>query len=352
MASRDLRTPISSFAAPETNPPGRPGKTNLNRSMMSASETEIRAANDEAIGQAAARLAAGGLVAFPTETVYGLGADATSDAAVAALFAAKERPAFNPLIVHVADSDAAEKIAEFDDRTRRLGAAFWPGALTIIRPRRAEAGISLLVSAGLETVAVRVPAHAVAHDLLIAAERPIAAPSANRSGHVSPTTASHVAASLGGRIDMIIDGGPCRVGIESTVVDLTDADAVLLRPGGIAAEEIEAVIGPLAAATHAADGEAPRSPGMLERHYAPAIPVRPNATQARPGEVLLGFGPLAPDQAPNLSPDGDVIEAAANLFAMLHALDQPDHIAIAVMPIPETGLGQAINDRLRRAAAD
>ncbi len=320
---------------------------------MSASETEIRAASDEAIGQAADRLANGGLVAFPTETVYGLGADATSDAAVAALFAAKERPAFNPLIVHVADPDAAAGIAEFDDRSRRLGAAFWPGALTIVRPRLAKAGISLLVSAGLETVAIRVPAHPVAHDLLIAAERPVAAPSANRSGHVSPTTASHVEASLGGRIDMIIDGGPCRVGIESTVVDLTDADAVLLRPGGIAAEEIEAVIGPLLAGTiRVAESKAPRSPGMLERHYAPGIPVRPNATQARPGEVLLGFGPLAPPEAWNLSPDGDVVEAAANLFAMLHDLDQPGHAAIAVMPIPEFGLGRAINDRLRRAAAD
>ena len=322
---------------------------------MSRSETEIRAADDEAIAEAANRLSTGGLVAFPTETVYGLGADATSDAAVAALFAAKERPAFNPLIVHVADSGTAEQFADFDDRTRRLGEAFWPGALTIVRPRRAEAGLSQLVGAGLETVAVRVPAHPVAHDLMIAADRPIAAPSANRSGHVSPTTAAHVGASLGGRIDMIIDGGACRVGIESTVVDLTNPDAALLRPGGIAVEEIEAVIGPLAAAggeDDGAAGAAPRSPGMLERHYAPGIPVRPNATQARPGEILLGFGPLAPAETRNLSPDGDVVEAAANLFAMLRALDRPEHVAIAVMPIPETGLGRAINDRLRRAATD
>jgi L-threonylcarbamoyladenylate synthase len=314
---------------------------------MSSTETVTRAADGQAIADAAARLAAGGLVAFPTETVYGLGADATDDAAVAALFAAKERPSFNPLIVHLADQAAAERIVEFDDRTRRLAEAFWPGALTVVRRRRPEAGISLLVSAGLETVAVRVPAHPIAEALLSAAGRPIAAPSANRSGQVSPTAAAHVVDSLGGRIDLVLDGGPCRVGIESTVIDLSLSEPVLLRPGGIAGEDIEAVIGALAAA----DGGAPRSPGMLERHYAPGRPLRPNATQARPGEALLAFGPLAPPQALNLSPEGDVVEAAANLFAMLRALDRPEHVAIAVMPIPETGLGRAINDRLRRAAA-
>jgi L-threonylcarbamoyladenylate synthase len=314
-------------------------------------ETEIRTANAKAITAAADCLADGGLVAFPTETVYGLGADATDDKAIAALFDAKERPSFNPLIVHVPDVAAAERVAELDERARRLGNAFWPGALTIVGARRDAADISRLVSAGLETVAIRVPAHPIAQDLLSTVGRPIAAPSANRSGHVSPTTAAHVAASLGGRIDMIIDGGLCTVGIESTVVDLSTPAAVLLRPGGIAAEEIEAVIGPLADPDHLNSDAAPRSPGMLERHYAPSRPLRPNATQARSGEVLLGFGPLAPAGSANLSPTGDVVEAAANLFALLHDLDRPEFEAIAVMPVPESGLGRAINDRLRRAAA-
>ena len=316
---------------------------------MSPRYDNIRPATAEAVADAAALVGAGGLVAFPTETVYGLAADALRDEAVAALFAAKQRPRFNPLIVHFADADAAARAAAFDAPAGRLADAFWPGALTLVLPRRAEAGLSLLVSAGLDTVAVRVPDHPVASALLRAAPGPLAAPSANPSGRVSPTTAAHVAASLGDKVALILDGGACPVGIESTVVDLSGRAPALLRPGGVAAEDIEAVVGPLAAL--APDADAPRSPGMLERHYAPGLPLRLDAREAVPGETLLAFGPEAPAEATNLSRKGDVVEAAANLFAMLHALDRPDYRGIAVMPIPETGVGRAINDRLRRAAA-
>jgi L-threonylcarbamoyladenylate synthase len=301
----------------------------------------------EAIAEAAALIRRGELVAFPTETVYGLGADATSDTAVAAVFAAKGRPRFNPLIVHVSDLDAAEALASFDDRARFLAGKFWPGPLTLVLPRRAGSGLSLLVSAGLDTVAIRVPAHSLAQALLTAANRPIAAPSANPSGAVSPTTAAHVAETLGDRIATILDGGPCHVGVESTVVDLTGSSPVLLRPGGLATESIERFLGPLAPA----GGGAPRSPGMLSRHYAPRLPLRLCAYTARPGEALLAFGPSAGDADLNLSLDGDVQEAAANLFAMLRTLDRPEFSAIAVTPVPERGLGRAINDRLRRASA-
>jgi L-threonylcarbamoyladenylate synthase len=307
------------------------------------------AANIAAAGKA---IRAGRLIAFPTETVYGLGADATNDKAVAAVFAAKDRPTFNPLIVHVADADAAEAAVVFNDPARKLASAFWPGALTLVLPRRDKA-ISMLVSAGLDTVAVRVPSHRVAQALLKAAGRPIAAPSANRAGRISPTAAGHVVFSLdgpdAGGPDMVLDGGPCRVGIESSVVDLSGARPALLRPGGIAQEAIEQVIGPLVSA---GDGEAgrPKSPGMQERHYAPTLPLRLDAAAARPGEALLGFGPAAPDDCMNLSPTGDVEEAAANLFAMMRTVDGPPFTAIAVMPVPERGLGRAINDRLRRAA--
>lgn len=311
------------------------------------SAAEIRSPlTPAAIAEAAALIRRGELVAFPTETVYGLGADATSDTAVAAVFAVKDRPRFNPLIVHVSDLDAAEALATFDDRARFLAGKFWPGPLTLVLPRRADSGLSLLVSAGLDTVAIRVPAHSLAQALLTAANRPIAAPSANFSGAVSPTTAAHVAEALGDRIAMVLDGGPCRVGIESTVVDLTGNSPVLLRPGGLAMESIERFLGPLTPA----GGGAPRSPGMLSRHYAPRLPLRLCAYTAHPGEAMLAFGPGAEDADLNLSRDGDVQEAAANLFATLRTLDRQEFSAIAVMPVPERGLGRAINDRLRRAA--
>ena len=306
------------------------------------------AADPAAIARAADVLQAGGLVAFPTETVYGLGADATNDAACAAIYAAKDRPDFNPLIVHVADADAAAGYAEITALGRVLMDAFWPGPLTVVLPR--------LVSAGLDTVAIRAPNHAVGQALLKAGGLPIAAPSANRSGHMSPTQAAHVAASLPGPDqggpEIILDGGPCTVGLESTVVDATGDRAVILRPGGLAREDIEAVCGaygPVAEAHEIGPG-GPRSPGMLARHYAPSKRLRLNALSAEPGEALLGFGPDAPKQAMNLSAVGDTTEAAANLFAMLHDLDNGPAPAIAVMPIPDRGLGRAINDRLIRAA--
>ena len=310
-------------------------------------------ATAENILEAARRLRAGELVAIPTETVYGRGADATADRAVAAIFAAKERPRFNPLIVHVPNAAAAARAAVFDARAERLAAAFWPGPLTLVLPRRAESGISLLVSAGLDTVALRVPGHNVAHALLNAVGRPIAAPSANRAGEVSPTEAAHVAASLGDRVALILDGGRCPVGVESTVVDLSSDMPLLLRPGGVTREALEAVIGPVG--TPATTGAGPaRSPGLIGRHYAPGRPLRLNARAPEaPGEALLAFGSDVPRgyaETLNLSPAGDLVEAAANLFAMLRALDRPDITAIAVMPIPNEGLGLAINDRLGRAA--
>lgn len=301
------------------------------------------------LDRAASLLRDGALVAFPTETVYGLAGDATSDRAVAAIFAAKGRPSFNPLIVHVAELAAAEPLADFDDRARDLARRFWPGPLTLALKRSTACSISRLASAGLETVALRAPAHPLAQALLRATGRPLAAPSANRSGHVSPTTADHVLDELGGRISAVLDGGPCRVGIESTVVDLSRPQAALLRPGGVPREQLESVLGRLADAT---DADAPRSPGMLERHYAPVQPLRLNATAVASNEALLAFGtPLSGASATvNLSPARDLAEAAANLFVALRTLDQPRFTAIAVMPIPETSLGAAINDRLRRAA--
>ncbi|WP_142849772.1 L-threonylcarbamoyladenylate synthase [Telmatospirillum sp. J64-1] len=310
--------------------------------------TNIVTATPEAIARAGQLIGEGRLVAFPTETVYGLGGDATSDSAVAAIFAAKGRPSFNPLIVHLPDIHAAESLVLVDERARQVADHFWPGPLTLVLPRRAESPVSLLVTAGLDSVAVRAPDHPLAQSLLKAAGRPIAAPSANRSGAVSPTTAEHVAESLGERVDMILDGGPCRVGLESTVLDLTGATPAILRPGGISRERIEALLGPVTVSGEAAD--APKSPGQLLSHYAPRAAVRLNAPEAGPGEALLGFGE-APQATLNLSPGGDLTEAAANLFAMLRALDRPEFTGIAVMPIPERGLGEAINDRLRRAAA-
>jgi L-threonylcarbamoyladenylate synthase len=305
---------------------------------------------DSAIDEAAAALAAGRLVAFPTETVYGLGADSTSDAAVARLYEAKGRPVFNPLIAHVPDLAAAERLVTFTDSARRLARAFWPGPLTLVLPRAAGCPVSLLASAGLDTLAVRIPDHPLALALLRAVGRPLVAPSANPSGQLSPTTAGHVREALGDKVALVLDGGPCRVGIESTVVDLSGKRPALLRPGGVPAEAVEAILGLLAA-----PGEGPiRSPGQLESHYAPGLPVRLDVVDVRPEEALLAFGPAGPAGAAtslNLSPTGNLIEAAANLFSFLRRLDQPGLSAIAVMPIPEQGLGRAINDRLRRAAA-
>ncbi|MDD9877603.1 MAG: L-threonylcarbamoyladenylate synthase, partial [Magnetovibrio sp.] len=296
---------------------------------------QIVAADAAGVARAAETVRRGGLVAFPPETVYGLGADATDERAVAAIFKAKGRPRFNPLIVHVPDLAAAERLAAFDARARALAERFWPGALTLVLPRRADAGLSLLVSAGLETVAVRVPSHPVAAALLRAAERPIAAPSANRSGAVSPTEAGHVARSLGsaadGGPDLILDGGACPLGLESSVVDLSTPAPALLRPGGVTLEALEAAAGPLAIA--ADDDTAPKSPGMLSRHYAPATPLRLGARTADAGEVLLGFGPGAAGAALNLSPAGDLDEAAATRCAMLRRLDDARHDGIAVMAV-------------------
>jgi len=309
---------------------------------------DILALDDRSIAIAASHIRAGRLVAFPTETVYGLGGDATNGEAVAAIFDAKGRPRFNPLIVHVPDMDAARRIGEFDKRAEDLASRFWPGPLTLVVRRRADSGISELVSAGLDTVAIRIPVHRGARMFLAAAARPLAAPSANRSGRVSPTTAQHVADELGDAVALILDGGSCEVGLESTVLDVSGDRPVLLRPGGVPLEELETALG--AKVELACAGTAIASPGMLESHYAPRLPLRMNAERAEAGEALLGFGP-APGATLNLSESGNLREAAANLFAMLRRLDRPEFTGIAVMPIPEEGLGRAINDRLRRAAA-
>ena len=314
---------------------------------------EIADARDPAaLARAGELLRSGGLVAFPTETVYGLGADATNARAVARIFEAKGRPSFNPLISHCADAESAFAHGRFDARARALAHAFWPGPLTLVVPRAADSAIAELTGAGLPTLALRVPGGELARRLIADAGRPVAAPSANRSGSISPTTARHVADSLGDAVDLILDGGPCTVGVESTVVDLSGDRPALLRPGGVAREELEAVAGPLL--DPAQDPEAPSSPGQLASHYAPHARLRLNARDPAPDEALLAFGPEVPAGAKvtaNLSPTGDLREAAANLFALLHALDRPDVRGIAAMPVPQTGLGAAINDRLRRAAA-
>ncbi len=304
------------------------------------------------IGDAARALRQGKLVAFPTETVYGLGGDATSDRAVAAIFAAKGRPSFNPLIVHVANIASAAQYAELSAKAQLAARAFWPGPLTLVLPRRRDCKISLLATAGLDSVAVRVPAHKIAQTLLMMAGLPLAAPSANPSGRLSPTSADHVMADLGDKVAFVIDGGACPVGVESTVLSLLEDRPRILRPGAVTAEALSEVLTePVQIELGAGDAAAPRSPGRLLSHYAPSLPVRLDAASAEPGEALLGFGPAAPKDALNLSPTGDLQEAAANLFAMLRQLDDPKHRAIAVMPVPDTGLGVAINDRLRRAAA-
>ena len=307
-----------------------------------------RADRPEDQARAAALLLAGKLVAFPTETVYGLGADATNGGAVAAIFAAKRRPSFNPLISHLAEAGAVEHFAYWNDAARALAQAFWPGALTLVLPRREDCAIAELACAGLDSVALRVPSHPAAHALLAAVGRPVAAPSANRSGRISPTTAAHVAQELGDEVALILDGGPCEIGLESTVVGFHRERPVLLRSGGIALESLQTVVGVLE--TVAETPLTPNAPGQLASHYAPNKPLRLNAVEARRGETLLGFGPgCAADH--NLSSVGDLVEAAAGLFAMLRQLDQGPGEAIAVAPIPERGLGRAINDRLRRAAA-
>jgi L-threonylcarbamoyladenylate synthase len=308
-------------------------------------------ATSEAVAHAAGVLRGGGLVAFPTETVYGLGADATSGRAVAAIFDAKGRPRFNPLIMHVANMGAATALGEITEAGRKLVEAFWPGPLTLVLARRAGCPVAELATAGLETIAVRVPAHPVAQALLRAVDLPVAAPSANRSGHVSPTAAAHVAADLGERVAVILDGGPTPLGLESTVVDVTSKVPVVLRLGAVTREALARVLGrPIEVA--GGDPAAPASPGMLARHYAPAATLRLAARDVQPGEALLAFGPSLPHRGAmvNLSPSGDLVEAAANLFAALRRLDASGAKAIAVMPIPEQGLGEAINDRLRRAA--
>jgi L-threonylcarbamoyladenylate synthase len=309
-------------------------------------------ATPEAVARAAELLRAGALVAFPTETVYGLGADATDERAVAAIFAAKGRPHFNPLIVHIPGLEEAKAFAQFDARAQRIAAQFWPGPLTLVLPRRAAAGLSLLASAGLDTVALRAPAHPIAQALLCATGRPIAAPSANRSGRISPTEAAHVAAELSDAIALILDAGRTPVGLESTVLDLTGETPRLLRPGGITLERLQASLGAIGIGKTAA-GPA-RSPGMLASHYAPSLPLRLEVIEAHPGEALLAFGPNISAGFAEvlwLSYSADLVEAAANLFAMLRRLDRPEFSGIAVMPIPNHGLGHAINDRLRRAAA-
>ncbi len=312
----------------------------------------IRAASPDAIAEAAACLRSGGLVAFPTETVYGLGADATDDRAVAHIFAAKGRPHFNPLIAHFADADTAAAEVVFDARADRLAAEVWPGPLTLVLPRRRDCRISLLCSAGLETQAVRVPDQPVAQELLRAVGRPVAAPSANRSGRISPTSATDVAADLGDTVDLILDGGACRVGIESSILDLSGRHPRLLRPGGLSLERLSELLGE--APEFAEPGGAVTSPGMLESHYAPDKPLRLEVDDPQPDEGLLAFGAEVPAGAAatlNLSPTGDTTEAAANLFAYLRRLDAAPVRALAAMPIPDIGLGLAIRDRLRRASA-
>jgi L-threonylcarbamoyladenylate synthase len=316
--------------------------------MTAEPGTRVLKAAADAIGAAARSLAAGGLVAFPTETVYGLGADATDGEAVARLYAAKGRPRFNPLISHVTDLAAAGRLAVFNTAARRLAEAFWPGPLTLVLPKMPDCVVSDLALAGLDTIAIRVPHHPVARDLLAAFGKPVVAPSANRSGHVSPTDAAHVLADLRGRIDLIVDGGPCAVGVESTILSLAGVPT-LLRPGGLPREDIERVLG--ARLADAPPSETPQAPGMLASHYAPKAQVRLNADAAQAGDVLLGFGPNAPAGTLNLSVRGDLVEAAANLFSHLRALDRGGGGTIAVMKVPRHGLGEAINDRLRRAAA-
>jgi L-threonylcarbamoyladenylate synthase len=321
--------------------------------------TKILPAGEAAMAKAARCLAAGGLVAFPTETVYGLGADATDPAAVARIYEAKGRPSFNPLIAHVGSLESARAIGRLDPQAIALAWAFWPGPLTLVVRKTSHCTVAELATAGLDTIAIRVPAHPVAAAILQAFGKPVVAPSANLSGHVSPTTAAHVASDLAGRIDLIVDGGPVEVGVESTIIGCFE-QPMLLRPGGVPRADIERVLGrPLAQPPIEAEAATaqPLAPGMLASHYAPRTAVRLNATGLEPGEALLAFGPAAAiagadgaGAVMNLSASGDLAEAAANLFGYLRILDTKAARAIAVMPIPNQGLGEAINDRLRRSA--
>jgi L-threonylcarbamoyladenylate synthase len=324
----------------------------MNPHMPVETKTRLIEAAPDAAVTAAQCLARGGLVAFPTETVYGLGADATNGQAVARLYEAKGRPAFNPLIAHVPDLESARKLAVFNAEAEVLAAAFWPGPLTLVLPRRPDCPISDLATAGLDTIAIRVPNHALARAILRAFGKPIVAPSANLSGHVSPTNAAHVLEDLDGKIDLIVDGGPTPVGIESTIVACLD-QPMILRPGGLSREKIAASFGRALAQPVESTDETPLAPGLLESHYAPRTRLRLNATQVEPGEVLLAFGTPLPgaNASLNLSQTADLAEAAANLFGHLRHLDAMRAPSICVMRIPSAGLGEAINDRLRRAAA-
>jgi L-threonylcarbamoyladenylate synthase len=304
--------------------------------------------SSDEIARAAEVLKAGGLVAFPTETVYGLGADASNDLAVAALYAAKGRPQFNPLISHVASLDAAVELGAFSAEALALARQFWPGPLTLVVPRSGHCPVSLLASAGLPSLALRMPAHDLALDLLREVGCPIVAPSANLSGRISPTTAQHVRDGLGDRVAMVLDGGACAVGVESTVVSFAEKGPRLLRPGGLAREEIERIIGPLADGSER--GLPLHSPGQMESHYAPQARLRLNAIHPSADEIYLGFGQHAHGPY-SLSLTGNLIEAAAQLFSLLHDIDARQPGCIAVAPIPSHGLGEAINDRLQRAAA-
>ncbi len=303
----------------------------------------------EDIAAAAQALRQGKLVAFPTETVYGLGADATNDAAVARVYAAKGRPSFNPLIAHVPDSEQAFALGTFSAEAKALAKAFWPGPLSIVAPRAADCPVSLLASAGLDSIAMRVPSHPVALDLLKAVGRPVVAPSANPSGRISPTTAEHVRRHLKDKLAMVLDGGRCRVGVESSVVSFMEGEPKLLRQGGVPRREIEKVLGhEIAVESHSAR---PHAPGQLMSHYAPHAELRLNAEAPREGEAYLGFGPLHAHGPWTLSAKGDLVEAAAALFRLLHEIDATGVARIAVAPVPHHGLGEAINDRLLRAAA-
>jgi L-threonylcarbamoyladenylate synthase len=317
--------------------------------MRAQKETRVLPYGPEAVAEAARLILAGEPVAVPTETVYGLAADATNAEAAERIYAAKGRPSFNPLIVHVPGLAEAERIGVFGDAARRIAEAFWPGPLTLVVPLREGSGISPRLTAGLDTVALRAPAHPAMRDLLAAAGRPLAAPSANASGGISPTSAEHVVKSLGERIGLVIDGGSSERGLESTIVRVDDAGVRLLRPGPISLEQIEAAAKAPPCHGPDAQGEGVVAPGMMASHYAPSKPLRLNVRAAEPDEWFVGFGSVAGDE--NLSPSGDLDDAAATLFAALHRGDAASKPRIAVAPIPEEGIGVAINDRLRRAAA-
>jgi L-threonylcarbamoyladenylate synthase len=328
----------------------------INRVAPTAKQPELIVEPDaDGLALAIAALRRGRLVAFPTETVYGLGADARNDKAVASIFEAKGRPAHNPLIIHVKDLETARLYGCFDELSLKLAEHFWPGPLTLVVPRLDDAGLSPLISAGLETIALRVPLNKVARSLLAGFDGPVAAPSANPSGLLSPTEAEHVEDMMGDRVALILDDGPCEQGLESTILGFEEGQLTLLRPGALPKQQIEAFIGQ-SLKTHEGEGdapEAPSAPGQFSSHYAPNARLRLNALEGREGELMLAFGPDAPKGTPgvNLSPTGDLQEAAVNLYAYLHLLDDTGIATIAVMPVPNEGLGEAINDRLNRAGA-